>query len=177
MHQTKRKQLNLKANVVANVLLWGKHVGAVLWNYENDYATFEFEASFLSSGVDVAPLTMPIENASRGEIFQFAYLPKETFQGLLGLLSDALPDRFGNQLIDLWRASQGRDKASMSPVERLCYLGSRGMGALDFELTERNEKELSNGLEINALVELSKKALTIKESLDSHFSIRGGGWP
>lgn len=156
--------------VVANVLLWGKHVGAVLWNYENDYATFEFEASFLSSGLDVAPLTMSLENASRGEIFQFAHLPKETFHGLPGFLSDALPDRFGNQLIDLWLASQGRDKASMSPVERLCYLGSRGMGALEFEPTERTEKEPSKGLEINALVELSKKALAIKETLDSHFS-------
>ncbi len=156
--------------VVANVLLWGKHVGAVLWNYENEYATFEFEASFLSSGLDVAPLTMSLENAGRGDIFQFAHLPKETFHGLPGLLSDALPDRFGNQLIDLWLASQGRDKASMSPVERLCYLGSRGMGALEFEPTERNEKEPSKGLEINALVELSKKALAIKESLDSHFS-------
>jgi serine/threonine-protein kinase HipA len=156
--------------VVANVRLWGKRVGAVLWNYEKDYATFEFEASFLSSGLDVAPLTMSLESASRKEIFQFAYLPKETFHGLPGLLSDALPDRFGNQLIDLWLASQGRDKASMSPVERLCYLGSRGMGALEFEPTERNEKEPSKGLQINALVELSKKALTIKESLDSHFS-------
>ena len=113
---------------------------------------------------------MSLENAGRGDIFQFAQLPKETFHGLPGLLSDALPDRFGNQLIDLWLASQGRDKASMSPVERLCYLGKRGMGALEFEPTERNEKESSKGLEIGALVELSKKALSIKESLDSHFS-------
>lgn len=156
--------------VVANVLLWEKHVGAVLWNDEKDYATFEFEAGFLSSGLDVAPLTMSLENAGRGDIFQFAQLPKETFHGLPGLLSDALPDRFGNQLIDLWLASQGRDKASMSSVERLCYLGSRGMGALEFQPTERNEKEPSKELEISALVELSKKALSINGSLDSHFS-------
>lgn len=156
--------------VVANVVLWGKHVGAVLWNYDKGYATFEFEAGFLKSGLDVAPLTMPLANVSKGEIFQFAQLPKETFHGLPGLLSDALPDRFGNQLIDLWLASQGRDKASMSPVERLCYLGTRGMGALEFEPTVRNEKEPSKGLEIGALVELSKKALSMKASLDSHFS-------
>lgn len=156
--------------VVANVFLWSKHVGAVLWNYDKGYATFEFEASFLKSGLDVAPLTMPLSNARKGSIFQFAQLPKETFQGLPGLLSDALPDRFGNQLIDLWLASQGRGKGSMSPVERLCYLGTRGMGALEFQPMERNEKESSKGLEISALVELSKKALSIKESLDSHFS-------
>ena len=156
--------------VVANVFLWSKHVGAVLWNYDKGYATFEYETSFLKSGLDVAPLTMPLANAGKGSIFQFAQLPKETFQGLPGLLSDALPDRFGNQLIDLWLASQGRGKGSMSPVERLCYLGTRGMGALEFQPTEHNEKEPSKGLEIGALVELSKKALSIKESLDSHFS-------
>ena len=156
--------------VVANVFLWSKHVGAVLWNYDKGYATFEYETSFLKSGLDVAPLTMPLSNAGKGSIFQFAQLPKETFQGLPGLLSDALPDRFGNQLIDLWLASQGRGKGSMSPVERLCYLGTRGIGALEFQPMERNEKEPSKGLEIGALVELSKKALSIKESLDSHFS-------
>jgi serine/threonine-protein kinase HipA len=156
--------------VVANVLLWGQRVGAVLWDYEKAYATFEYDARFLTSGLDVAPITMSLENARAGEIFQFANLPEETFHGLPGLLSDALPDRFGNQLIDLWLASKGRDKASMSPVERLCYLGSRGMGALEFEPTERNEKEPSKGLEVGALVELSKKALSIKETLDSHFS-------
>lgn len=156
--------------VVANVFLWDKHVGAVLWNADKGYATFEYEAGFLKSGLDVAPLTMSLANAGKGTIFQFAQLPKETFHGLPGLLSDALPDRFGNQLIDLWLASQGRDKGSMSPVERLCYLGTRGMGALEFQPTERNEKEPSKGLEIGALVELSKKALSMKESLDSHFS-------
>jgi serine/threonine-protein kinase HipA len=156
--------------VVANVLLWGQRVGAVLWDYEKAYATFEYDVRFLSSGLDVAPITMSLENAREGAIFQFSNLPEETFHGLPGLLSDALPDRFGNQLIDLWLASKGRDKASMSPVERLCYLGSRGMGALEFEPTERNEKEPSKGLEIGALVELSKKAISIKETLDSHFS-------
>lgn len=156
--------------VVANVLLWGKHVGAVLWNYDKGYATFEFEAGFLKSGLDVAPLTMPLANAGKGTIFQFAQLPKETFHGLPGLLSDALPDRFGNQLIDLWLASQGRDKGSMSPVERLCYMGTRGMGALEFQPTERNEKEPSKGLEIGVLVELSKKALSMKASLESQLT-------
>ena len=111
-----------------------------------------------------------MSNAGKGFIFQFAQLPKEAFQGLPGLLSDDFPDRFGNQLIDLWLASQGRGKGSMSPIERLCYLGTSGMGALEFQPTERNEKEPSNVLEIGALVELSKKALLIKESLDSHFS-------
>lgn len=156
--------------VVAQVRLWDKLVGAVLWNYDRGYATFEFDVGFLKSGLDVAPITMPLAKVRKGDIFQFSNLPAETFHGLPGLLSDALPDRFGNQLIDLWLASQGRDKGSMSPVERLCYLGTRGMGALEFEPTERNEKEPSKNLEVGALVELSKKALSQKASLDSKLS-------
>ncbi len=156
--------------VVANVILWNKLVGAVLWNDATGFASFEMDSAFTKSGLDLAPLTMPLSNAGNGTIFQFSNLPRETYQGLPGLLSDALPDRFGNQLIDIWLASRGRDKTSMSPVERLCYLGKRGMGALEFEPAARNDKDNSGSLEIGALVELSKKALAEKANLETHFS-------
>jgi len=156
--------------VVANVMLWDKLVGAVLWNDASGFASFEMDSAFAKSGLDLAPLTMPLSNAGNGTIFQFPSLPRETYQGLPGLLSDALPDRFGNQLIDIWLASRGRDKNSMSPVERLCYLGKRGMGALEFEPAARNDKDNSGSLEIGALVELSKKALSEKATLETHFS-------
>ncbi|MFN8415716.1 MAG: type II toxin-antitoxin system HipA family toxin [Cytophagaceae bacterium] len=156
--------------VVANINLWGKLVGAVLWNQARDYASFEFDEKFLNLGWDIAPITMPIARANKGTIYQFAQLPKETYHGLPGLLSDVLPDRFGNQLIDLWLASHGRDATIVTPVERLCYMGARGMGALEFEPAERTEKEKSTGVDIDTLVALSKKALSIKESLDVYFS-------
>ncbi len=156
--------------VVANVILWDKLVGAVLWNDATGFASFEMDNAFTKSGLDLAPLTMPLANAGNGTIFQFPNLPRETYQGLPSLLSDALPDRFGNQLIDIWLALRGRDKTSMSPVERLCYLGKRGMGALEFEPAARNDKDNSGSLEIGALVELSKKALAEKANLETQFS-------
>lgn len=154
--------------VIANIILWNKLVGAALWDENKNIGTFEFDSSFLKSDLDIAPITMPLSEARNNPIFQFSNLTKETFQGLPGLLSDVLPDKFGNQLIDLWLASQGR--TSMNPVERLCYLGKRGMGALEFEPTIKNEKENKGNLEIASLVELSKRALSEKESLETHFS-------
>ncbi|MCU0415965.1 MAG: type II toxin-antitoxin system HipA family toxin [Cytophagaceae bacterium] len=156
--------------VVAHVKLWNRLVGAVLWNQDKDYASFEYDDSFIQQGWDIAPIIMPIAEARKGRIYQFASLPKETFHGLPGILSDVLPDRFGNQLIDLWIASKGQDAQMVNPVERLCYMGTRGMGALEFEPSVRLEKERSYGLDIDTLVALSKKALSIKESLDVYFS-------
>jgi serine/threonine-protein kinase HipA len=156
--------------VVAKVNLWGKLVGAVLWNHTRGYASFELDEKFLGLGWDIAPIMMPVAKANKGHIYQFAQLPKDTFHGLPGLLSDVLPDRFGNQLIDLWLASKGRDAALVSPVERLCYMGACGMGALEFEPAERTEKETFIGVDIDTLVILSKKALSIKETLGVYFT-------
>jgi serine/threonine-protein kinase HipA len=155
--------------VVAQVKLWDKLVGAVLWNKSQGVASFEMDSTFVKTNLDLAPLTMPLSSAGNS-IFQFPNIPNETYHGLPGLLADALPDRFGNQLIDIWLASRGRDRNSMNPVERLCYLGNRGMGALEFEPSLKNEKEKSSILEIGELVELSKKALSEKSLLSTTFS-------
>jgi serine/threonine-protein kinase HipA len=113
---------------------------------------------------------MPLQSVSKGTIFQFQAIPKETYQGLPGLLADALPDRFGGQLIDIWLASQGRARNSMNPVERLCYQGNRGMGALEFAPAIKQEKDTTKNLEIGDLVALSKKALELKTELNTAIS-------
>ena len=114
---------------VATVRLWGQDVGAVAWDEPRGFANFEYDPAFLRQGWDVAPLTMPL----RTGIFSFASLNRGTFHGLPGLLADSLPDRYGNRLIDLWLARQGRAPGDFTPVERLCFMGTRGMGALEFK--------------------------------------------
>ena len=122
---------------VAEVKIWGKLVGAVAWDADSGLATFEFDPGFKQLCWDLAPLKMPVID-SRNQ-FSFPELRKDrnaeydTFKGLPGLLADALPDKYGNQLINLWLAQQGRPQDSMNPVEMLCFIGSRGMGALEFE--------------------------------------------
>ncbi len=114
---------------VATVRLWGRDVGAVAWDERRGVGNFEYDPAFVKQGLPIAPLMMPLGPG----IFSFPTLNRETFHGLAGLLADSLPDRFGNRLIDLWLTRQGRAPGDFTPVERLCYMSTRGMGALEFK--------------------------------------------
>jgi serine/threonine-protein kinase HipA len=114
---------------VATIRLWEHDVGALAWNDARGVSEFEYEPSFLRLNLDIAPLTMQL----RAGVFSFPMLNRDTFHGLPGLLADALPDRFGNRIIEAWLARQGRTANDFTPVERLCYMGIRGMGALEFK--------------------------------------------
>ena len=147
-------------NTIAKVNMWDEMIGAVVWDDVKDYATFEFEDSFFKKDLDLAPIKMPLREAQDGKrIFSFPNLNKETYKGLPGLLADSLPDRFGNRLINVWLAQQGRDPGSFNPVERLCYIGKRGMGALEFEPILTPFDQTSTQLELSELVKLAKKIL------------------
>ena len=118
---------------VINLTLWNENVAAVAWDKEKEYATIEFYDSFEKTGWDIAPLQMPLSDMLRGErIFSFPANRGKTFRGLPALLADSLPDDYGNSVIDEWFVSQNRT-VDMSPLDRLCYIGKRGMGALEFE--------------------------------------------
>ena len=151
----------------ANIFLWDNYVGAVLWNSDTRTASFEFEPGFLTKDWNIAPLTMPVEEVSRGQIFSFPNLTEETFRGLPGLLADSLPDKFGQQLINAWLALQGRESNSMNPVEMLCYIGKHGMGALEYHPAVRLDKGSSNFLEVSELVDLAQKAILRKAELNA----------
>lgn len=137
----------------ADVILWGRRIGAVLWDDRRQIGTFEYVPAFTRSGIEVAPLTMPL----RTGVFEFPALPRNTFKGLPGLLADSLPDKFGNLLIDRWLAEQGRAPGDFDPVERLCYTGRRGMGALEFEPSSTAPSGRGRPLDIDALVELADR--------------------
>ena len=159
---------------VAEVKIWGKLVGAVAWDTETGYATFEYDPKFKQLGWDLSPLKMPVSN-SRNE-FSFPELRKDrnsaydTFKGLPGLLADALPDKYGNQLINLWLAQQGRPQESMNPVEMLCFIGTRGMGALEFEPAVLKETKRTFSIEIDTLVATAKKMLDQREAFTTNLN-------
>ncbi|MFZ1517657.1 MAG: type II toxin-antitoxin system HipA family toxin [Ignavibacteriaceae bacterium] len=158
-------------NTIAKVNIWNEMVGAVVWDESKDYATFEFEESFIKKDIDIAPLRMPIAEAKNGKrIFSFPNLNKETYKGLPGMLADSLPDRFGNRLIDVWLAQQGRSSDSFNPVERLCYIGKRGMGALEFEPILTPFDQSSTQLELSELVKLAKNILDERYNFKTHLS-------
>ena len=144
----------------AFINLWGERVGAIAWNAEKSIADFEFEPEFLTNGRDISPLKMPLDTGKR-MIFSINELRgNQTFKGLPGLLADVLPDRYGNTLINTWMARVGRPADSMNPVEMLCFIGQRGMGALEFEPVEPKGKNTSTKLEVDSLVEMSEAILS-----------------
>ncbi len=155
----------------ALVSLWGHTVGAVSWLEERGYGVFEFEPAFLAAGLDIAPLHMPLASARAGNrLFQFPALNKQAFHGLPGLLADTLPDRFGNAIIDAWLARQGRDGSGFSPVERLCYMGNRSMGALEFSPPTNRKLDQAVDVEVAHLVALAQTVMEERAAFSSELS-------
>ncbi|NRF37526.1 type II toxin-antitoxin system HipA family toxin [Pedobacter foliorum] len=148
----------------AYVKLWGELVGAVAWEEQQQIAFFEYDSKFLQSQLAISPIKMPLEN----RIFSFPELRDiPTFRGLPGLLADALPDRYGTDLINIWLAQNGRPEGSLNPVELLCFIGSRGMGALEFEPSTAPKTKMHT-LELSSLIETTQKLLNNKEAFRIH---------
>lgn len=155
---------------VAKVKLWGETVGAIRWDEQQQLASFQYDDRFINKGWDLSPLKMPLSNGDR--IYRFPELRKgkdelvSTFKGLPGMLADTLPDRYGNQLINMWLAQNGRPENSLNPVEQLCFTGSRGMGALEFEPAYSSADNSVNTIELNSLVEMAHKMLNNRQNFN-----------
>jgi serine/threonine-protein kinase HipA len=150
----------------AEVFLWNKRIGAVFWDEDAGLAAFEYDPKFQNSKIELAPLMMPLGS----RIYRFPGHRRTAFKGLPGMLADSLPDDFGNAVIDQWLAREGRDQASFSPVERLCYIGQRGMGALEFRPSIRNTTRGSVPVEVSALTELAQNVLDLRDGLKIRLS-------
>lgn len=150
---------------LAEVRLWGRTIGAVSLEDGSDVAAFEYTPEFATSGIEVSPIVMPLSSS----VYTFPELPRVTFHGLPGLLADSLPDKFGNALIDAWLGTQGRSPDSFNAVERLCYTGERGMGALEFFPSKGPKEMASRKIEVDALVKLASEVLNQRSNLNTSF--------
>jgi serine/threonine-protein kinase HipA len=154
----------------AFIHLWDKRVGAIAWDANTRLASFEYDPAFLNHHWNIAPLTMPIIGAS-GKVFSFPELRgTATFKGLPGMLADVLPDRYGNSLINAWLAKNGRPADSMNPVELLCFIGKRGMGALEFEPVLPKSNAGATKIELENLIQVAQKILSGRQDFATHFS-------
>jgi len=156
-------------NHVIEVRLWGRSIGAVSLFDGDEIASFEYDPTFINSGIEVAPLMMPL--ASR--VYRFSGLSQQTFHGLPGLLADSLPDKFGHALIDAWLATQGRQSNSFNALERLCYTGERGMGALEFTPAIGPQARQAQQIQIDTLVDLASQVLSHRHNLRASFEDAG----
>ena len=154
----------------AFINLWNKRVGAIAWDMDNRVASFEYEPSFLTNQWDIAPIKMPIGGAEK-RIFAFPELrDTTTFKGLPGLLADVLPDKYGNTLINAWLSRNGRATNSMNPVELLCFIGKRGMGALEFEPVEPKVTNGATKIELDSLINIAQEILTGRQDFATKLS-------
>lgn len=152
--------------MIAKVQLWGRTIGAVSLDTGRDVAAFQYDPAFSRSGFEISPLKMPLSD----QVYMFPELSRNTFQGLPALLADSLPDKFGNALVNAWLATQGRTADSFTAVERLCYTGARGMGALEFAPMLGPKRRKATKIQIDALVQLASDVLQQRENLAASFA-------
>ena len=150
---------------VAKVKMFGMNVGTVRWDSSYEVARFEYDAQFAGKGIEPSPLMMPVQ---QGRIYSFGNLNRETFNGLPGMLADSLPDTYGRALFDKWLTLTGRTIGN--PIETLCFLGQRCMGALEFE-PATGPAPADMKIEIDSLVEVAKEALSKKEEFGANLDI------
>ena len=145
----------------AEVYLWNTRVGIIRLDDTDGYVTYEYDRNFLNSGIELAPICMPLSS----RIYKFTDLPYSTFHGVPGLLADSLPDKFGNAIINHWLAAQGREPDSFNAIERLCYTGKRGMGALEYVPAIDAFSAKSEPVDINNLVMLASDVLSNRQNI------------
>lgn len=151
----------------ATVNLWGTPIGYVSMDEGEQFARFEYDPDFAKFGVEPAPLKMPVRS---GRIYQFPDLHPRSFHGLPGLLADSLPDKYGNRLINVWLAKTGRRADQFNAVDRLCYTGRRGMGALEYEPSLGADTAKDKLVEIKDLIDLASMAFADRQTLDTKFA-------
>jgi serine/threonine-protein kinase HipA len=142
---------------VIEVSIWGRRVGAVALDPQLRYYAFEYDADFVRTGVELAPIAMPLARAR--EPFVFTDLPEATYKRLPAMLADALPDDFGNALVNRWMAVHGVRAEDVTALDRLAYMGKRGMGALEFRPARGPSSKGSTALSLSGLVETARRAV------------------
>jgi serine/threonine-protein kinase HipA len=154
----------------AFINIWNKRVGAIAWDSNAELASFEFDPTFLKQQWNLSPLKMHITGAEK-RIFSFPELSRtNTFKGLPGLLADVLPDKYGSSLINAWLAQNGRPANSMNPVEQLCYIGKRGMGALEFEPIVPKANNSATKIELDSLINIAEQILAGRQDFNTQLS-------
>ena len=148
-------------NDTAEVYLWGTRIGIIHQNITKRYASFEYDKDFLRSGIEVSPIRMPLAE----NIYEFPSLADGPFYGMPGLVADSLPDRFGNAVIEQWLMSMGKSLSEFTAIDRLCYTGKRGMGALEYVPASTDIKDIDDNINIREMVEFASDILSKREEI------------
>lgn len=148
-------------NDTAEVYLWGTRIGIIHQDISKAYAAFEYDDNFVNSGIEVSPLRMPLGK----NIYEFPALAGDPFYGMPGLVADSLPDRFGNAVIEQWLMSLGKSLSDFTAIDRLCYTGKRGMGALEYVPASADIKDIDESINVREMVKFASDILSNRENI------------
>jgi len=148
-------------NDTAEVYLWGTRIGIIHQDIKKTYASFEYDKDFLNSGIEVSPLRMPLGR----NVYEFPNLAGGPFYGMPGLVADSLPDRFGNTVIEQWLMSLGKSLSDFTAIDRLCYTGKRGMGALEYVPASTDIKDIDENINVKQMVKFASDILANREGI------------
>lgn len=148
-------------NDTAEVILWGTRIGIIHQDISKAYASFEYDENFVNSGIELSPLRMPLSK----NIYEFPTLVGEPFYGMPGLVADSLPDRFGNAVIEQWLTSLGKSLSDFTAIDRLCYTGKRGMGALEYVPASTDIKDIDENINVREMVKFASDILSNRENI------------
>lgn len=148
-------------NTTVEVFLWKKRIGILHQEINQPYATFEYDKEFLNSKIEIFPLKMRLSR----NLYQFPLLIDAPFYGLPGLVSDSLPDKFGNGIIESWLATQGKSLNDFTAIDRLCYIGNRGMGALEYKPATNDINDGNEIINVKKMIEFASDILNKRKSI------------
>lgn len=144
----------------AEVKMWGTRIAVIHLDEKNPYVSFEYDKQFVKSGIEVAPIHMPLSN----RVYEFPNLVSDAFHGVPGMIADSLPDKFGNSIINQWLASQGKTERDFNVIDRLCYTGLRGMGALEYYPANGPIPETDEPVNVKEMVRFASAVLNNREN-------------
>lgn len=145
----------------AEIKMWGTRIAIIHLGQEKSYVSFEYDKQFAKSGIEVAPIYMPLSN----RVYEFPNLDSAAFRGVPGMIADSLPDTFGNAIINQWLASQGKTDRDFNVIDRLCYTGSRGMGALEYLPANGPVSEVNEPINVSEMVKFASDILNKRETV------------
>ena len=145
----------------AEIKMWGTKIATIHLDDGKPYISFEYDKKFVNSGIEVAPICMPLSK----RIYEFPNLNSDAFRGVPGMIADSLPDKFGNSIINQWLASSGRTERDFNVIDRLCYTGSRGMGALEYLPVSGPASEVDEPINVNEMVQFASDILNNRDSV------------
>lgn len=153
----------METNVV-KVKLWGTDVGYLSWDKKAEVAVFEYEHSFLEHGLDIAPLTMPIKSPRSQKKLPWLGDKDKLYQGLPPMIADSLPDKWGNSLFKAWLRDNHISTKKISPVDHLSFIGSRAIGALEYEPAQKLGDNSAFSVDVHKLYDFARQVLNTRET-------------